>query len=109
MPLILGIVSEEHNASSLRHRDLFKVWSSVIQGPSVSTKLKQSISQHHGCVQKARCTPFPSEFSHSDMPSDDFLFNESKRNETEAIFAARKDKSDYVPYELVLYKGTFDS
>ncbi|KIL56216.1 hypothetical protein M378DRAFT_172882 [Amanita muscaria Koide BX008] len=36
---------------------------------------------------------------------DDSFFNESKRNQAEAIFAARKDKSDYVPYEFVLYKG----
>ncbi|KAM6489772.1 dienelactone hydrolase endo-1,3,1,4-beta-D-glucanase [Amanita muscaria] len=36
---------------------------------------------------------------------DDFFFNESKHDQAEAIFAARKDRSDYVPYEFVLYKG----
>lgn len=33
------------------------------------------------------------------------IFSRNLRDQTEAIFASRKDKSDYVPYEFVIYKG----
>ncbi|KAJ3480923.1 hypothetical protein NLJ89_g12250 [Agrocybe chaxingu] len=36
---------------------------------------------------------------------EDEYFPESRRNETEAVFAARKDKEDFVDYELKVYKG----
>ncbi|KAI9462234.1 dienelactone hydrolase endo-1-3,1,4-beta-D-glucanase [Boletus coccyginus] len=36
----------------------------------------------------------------------DVIFSKAMRLKAEAIFAARKDKADFVPYEFVDYKGT---
>lgn len=36
----------------------------------------------------------------------DQYFAEKFRNEAEAIFAARKDKPEFIDYEFVHYKGT---
>jgi len=40
------------------------------------------------------------------LADEDFIFPEAVRDQTEAIFAGRRDKRDYVPYEFVIYKGT---
>ena len=37
--------------------------------------------------------------------SEDMIFSEKSRDGAEAIFASRKEKSDYVPYEFVVHKG----
>ena len=33
------------------------------------------------------------------------IFLEKSRDQAEAIFASRKEKSDYVPYEFIIHKG----
>ena len=38
--------------------------------------------------------------------SEDFTFPESLRLASEAVFAERKDKANYIDYELKVYKGT---
>lgn len=40
------------------------------------------------------------------MCADDMSFGPKLRNEAEAIFAARKDKPDYVDYEFKDYAGS---
>ena len=37
--------------------------------------------------------------------SEDMLFPESLRLESEAVFAERKDKENYIDYEFKVYKG----
>ena len=37
--------------------------------------------------------------------SDDMFFPESLRLASEAVFAERKDKENYIDYELKVYKG----
>ena len=39
------------------------------------------------------------------LNSDDMAFGKAMRDQAEAIFAARKDKPDFVEYEFVDYKG----
>jgi hypothetical protein len=38
--------------------------------------------------------------------SEDLFFPESLRLASEAVFAGRKGKEDYIDYELKVYKGT---
>lgn len=38
--------------------------------------------------------------------SEDFTLSESLRLASEAVFAERKEKADYIDYELKVYKGT---
>ena len=38
--------------------------------------------------------------------SEDLFFPESLRLASEAVFAERKDKANYIDYELKVYKGT---
>jgi hypothetical protein len=38
--------------------------------------------------------------------SEDLFFSESLRLASEAVFAERKDKAEYIDYELKVYKGT---
>ena len=40
------------------------------------------------------------------MLSEDMFFPESLRLSSEAVFAERKDKENYIDYELKVYKGT---
>jgi len=40
------------------------------------------------------------------LAEEDMIFSDKVRDQAEAIFASRKEKSDYVPYEFVIHKGT---
>ena len=39
------------------------------------------------------------------MLSEDMVLSESHRLASEAVFAERKDKENYIDYELKVYKG----
>ena len=39
------------------------------------------------------------------LVTEDVFFPEPKRNEAEAVFAARKDTDKFVDYEFKVYKG----
>ena len=43
------------------------------------------------------------------MHVDDYLFQNSLRDESEAELASRKDKENFVDYEFKVYKGSFSS
>ena len=50
-------------------------------------------------------TPFRVPACIAYLCSDDMAFKKPLRDQAEAIFAARKDKPEFVEYEFVDYKG----